>query len=59
MYNVEGKADFLSERGVVVGRTGSEGLSEYHTLIVRPRGGNKNEYKRVGIGMVQKGYISR
>jgi hypothetical protein len=42
-----------------VGRTGSENQSEYHMLIVRQRGGNKSEYKRVGIGMVQEGYISR
>ena len=28
-------------------------------LIVRQREGNKSEYERVGIGMVQKGYISR
>jgi len=59
MYNVKGKEDFLSERGVVVGRTGSEDQSEYLMLIVKQRGENKSEYKRVGIGMVQKGYISR
>jgi hypothetical protein len=58
IYDVEGE-DFLSERGVVVGRTGSENQSEYHMLIVRQRGGNKSDYERVGIGMVQKGYISR
>ena len=60
MYDVEGKEDFLSERGVVVGRMGSEDESEYYyMLIVRRRGENKSEYERVGIGMVQKGYISR
>jgi hypothetical protein len=59
MYDVEGNKDFLSERGVVVGRTGSEDRSEYYMLIVRQRGGNESEYKRVGIGMVQNGYISR
>jgi len=59
MYDVEGKKDFLSERGVVVGRTGSGDQSDYYMLIVRQRGENKSEYERVGIGMVQKGYISR
>ena len=59
IYNVEGKEDFLSERGVVVGRAGLEDQSKYHMLIVRQRGGNKSGYEKVGIGIVQRGYISR
>jgi hypothetical protein len=59
MYDVDGKEDFLSQRGVVVGRTSSEDRLEYHMLIVKRRGENKSGYERVGIGMVQGGFILR
>jgi hypothetical protein len=54
MYNVEGGEDLLSERSVVVGRMNRE----YYMLIVRQTA-VESEYKRVGTGMVQQGYISR
>jgi hypothetical protein len=57
LYDVKREADFLSERGVVVGRTRSEGQWEYRMLIVRQRDGKEGEYERVGIGKVQEGYM--
>jgi hypothetical protein len=59
VYDVKREADFLSERGVVVGRTGSEGQWEYHMLIVRQRDGKEGEYERLGVGKVQEGYLVR
>lgn len=59
VYDVKREADFLSERGVVVARTGSESQWEYHMLIVRQRDGKEGEYERVGIGKVQEGYMVR
>lgn len=57
VYDVKREADFLSERGVVVGRTGSEGQREYHMLVVRQRDGKEGEYERVGVGKVQEGCL--
>jgi hypothetical protein len=60
MYDVEDGKDLRSERSVVVGRTRQgDGLDnrEYHILLVRQKG--ENEYERVGIGMVQQGYLLR
>jgi len=59
VYDVKGEEDLASKRSVVVGRTGSEDQSKYYMLIVKQREGNQSEFERVGIGMVQKGYISR
>lgn len=59
MYDVKREADFPSERGVVVGRTGSEDQWEYHMLIVRQRDGKEGEYERIGIGNVQEGCMVR
>jgi hypothetical protein len=65
MYDVEDEKDLRRRQSVVVGRTRqgngpkSNGLDnrEYHILLVRQRG--ENEYERVGIGMVQQGYLLR
>ncbi|KAE9379870.1 hypothetical protein N431DRAFT_458859 [Stipitochalara longipes BDJ] len=59
VYDVKREAEFLSERGVVIGRTGSKGQWEYHMLVVRQRDGKEGEYDRVGIGKVQEGYMVR
>lgn len=59
VYDVEGGDKFVSERGIVVGRTGSEDQWEYYMLIVRQRDGKEGEYERVGIGKVQEGHIVR
>lgn len=65
MYDVEDEKDLRRRQSVVVGRTRqgdgpeSNGLDNrgYHILLVRQRG--ENEYERVGIGMVQQGYLLR
>jgi hypothetical protein len=57
MYDVKDGADLCRERSVVVGRRSKS--REYHILVVRQTEDNEYEYKRVGIGMVQHGYISR
>lgn len=59
VYDVEGGDDFVSERGIVVGRMGSEDQWEYYMLIVRQRDGKEGEYERVGVGKVQEGYMVR
>jgi hypothetical protein len=67
MYDVEGEKDLRRRQSVVIGRTcqrdgpESNGLGnlEYHILLVRQRGENEYEYERVGIGMVQQGYLLR
>jgi hypothetical protein len=65
IYDVEDEKDLRRRQSVVVGRTRqgdgpeSNGLDnrEYHILLVRQKG--ENEYERVGIGMVQQGYLLR
>jgi hypothetical protein len=59
VYDVKREGNFLSERGVVIGKTGSERQWEYYMLIVEQRDGKEGEYERVGIGKVQEGYIVR
>lgn len=59
MFDIKQEADLLLERGVVVGRTYSEGQWEYHMLLVRQRDGKKGEYERVGTGKVQNDYLVR
>jgi hypothetical protein len=59
VYDVKREADFLSQRGIVVGRTASKGQWEYYILIIRQRDGKEGEYVRVGTGRVQEGYMVR
>lgn len=59
-FDVEDRKEFRGERGVVVGKTRQVDGSEnqmFHILLVRQNEGDK--YERVGIGMVQQGYLSR
>jgi hypothetical protein len=65
MYDIEDEKDLCRRQSVVIGWTRqgdeleSDGLDnrEYHILLVRQRG--ETEYERVGIGMVQQGYLLR
>lgn len=59
MYDIKPEADFLLQRGVVVGRMRSEGQWEYYMLVVGPRDGKEGEYERVGVGKVQEGHMVR
>jgi hypothetical protein len=53
-YDVEGGADIHLHRCVVVGRR----RHEYYILVVKPRI-MKEEYERIGVGMVHANYVSR
>jgi hypothetical protein len=57
MYDVKDGPHLRRERSVVVGRRLES--REYHILVVQQTEDNEYEYKRVGIGMVQHGYLSR
>lgn len=58
-YNVEDSTDIHLQRCVVVGRGHTAKREvEYYVLVVRPTY-LKEEYERIGVGMVQAEYISR
>jgi hypothetical protein len=61
MYDIEDEKDIGQTQSVVVGRTRQKSNEldsrEYHILLVRRR--REIEYERVGVGMVQQGYLLR
>ena len=65
-YDVDGGIDVHLQRCVVVGRIHKEHKNEdedkdefeYYILVVSPTC-SKEEYERIGIGMVQASYVSR
>ena len=62
-YDVEGGEDLFEKRCVVAGRKSNkygDGLNvkEYYILVVRPTSVD-DEYKRVGVGLIQSDYVVR
>jgi hypothetical protein len=53
-YDVEGDVDIHLHRCVIVGKR----LREYYILVIKPRV-MKEEYERVGVGMVHANCVSR
>ncbi|CAG8979562.1 hypothetical protein HYALB_00011916 [Hymenoscyphus albidus] len=61
-FDVEDRKEFRGEQVVVVGKKRQVDGSEnqmFHVLLVRQSDGAENEFERVGMGMVQQGYLSR
>lgn len=56
-YDTEGGENLLEEHCVVVGSI--EDSEQYYILLVRPTRVVDGEYKRTGIGKVQKDYLLR
>jgi len=61
-YDVEEGGDLCKERCVVAGKKSNKGFDrlgvEYYILVVRPTSVD-DEYERVGVGLIQSGYVVR
>lgn len=61
-YDVKGKdeesRDLCEERCIVVGKKAKE-IAKYYILVVKPTNEIEGEYRRVGVGMIESGYVVR
>lgn len=55
-YDVEEGEDLHNEQCVVLGRTRKSKIEKYYILVVRPTSVDR-EFKRVGVGLIQSGYV--
>lgn len=57
-FDAEDSTDFDLQKYIVVGRIGRGQEIKYFILVIRPTAIN-GEYERVGVGLIQKSYVSK